>query len=106
MILNNVISDNVTISTETDTTDIFSKNKYFIAYHNFNSNLYVKLILKIKFLIKIECSRNKFLFKKNKENYHNFCNKKYSFSDNSINKDCFINKIWKINYNNYNATYD
>ena len=35
-LLNNVISDNVTISTETDTTDIFSKNKYFIVHHNFN----------------------------------------------------------------------
>ena len=38
-LLNNVISDNVTISTETDTTDIFSKKKYFVAHHNFDSSL-------------------------------------------------------------------
>ena len=108
-LLNNIISDNVTISTDTDTTDIFSKSKYFIAHHNFNPAL-SKNNFKNKIFDKNTYNVHAiwdFYLKKNKENYHNFCNKKYSFSDNSItNKDCFINKIWKINYNNYNATYD
>ncbi len=108
-LLNNVISDNVTISTDTDTTNIFSKSKYFIAHHNFNPVL-SKTNFKNKIFHKDTYNVHAiwdFYLKKNKENFHNFCNKKYSFSDNSItNKDCFINKIWKVNYNNYNATYD
>ena len=108
-LLNNVISDNVTISTETDTTDIFSKKKYYIAHHNFNSPL-SKTNFKNKIFDKNTYNVHAlwdFYLEKNKENNHNFCNKKYSFDTNSItNKNCFINNIWKINYNNYNATYD
>ena len=108
-LLNNFISDNITISTETNTTNIFSNKKYYIAHHNFNSKK-SKFNFKNKIFDKNSFNINgiwDFYLEKNKENNYNFCNNKYSFNQNNItNKQCFINNIWKIKYNNYNSTYN
>jgi hypothetical protein len=113
-VVNNKISENVTISSQTSNVNLFNNQKYYISYYNFNSDL-----SNIKHSNKIfskNCSNKScsnisavwdYYFKKNNEGSPIFCNKKYSFKKDSItNKDCFINRIWKINYNNYNNTFD
>ena len=107
LVLNNTINNNITISTETSNTNIYNNQKYFISYHNFNNNnshFKSKNFLSNKH--NIHCIWDLY-FKKNTENFFNFCNNKYSFTNDSItNKDCVLNNIWKINYNNYNNTYN
>lgn len=108
-VLNKNISENVSISSETSNVELFNKKKYYISYHNFNSS-----ISKKKHSNKVFSTNSSninaiwdFYLKKNDEGNSIFCNKKYSFKKNSItNKNCYINRIWKINYNNYNNTFD